>query len=287
MTTIWIDGRLDGDARVSVLDHGLLYGDGVFEGLRMENRRVFRLDDHMRRFAFGMRSIGLELPGGIERARQAVLETCRAHEARDAYLRLVVTRGVGALGVDPTGCVNPVLFCLAGSIALYPVDKLTLGLDLVTASLRKPGPDQLDPRVKSLNYLNSVLAKREAKMRHADEALVLNTRGTIAEASAANIFVVRDGVVSTPPTSDGALEGITRKSVLAIAESLGMKTSVASLVRADVFDADECFLTGTGARIVAVGSLDGARIGAAQRPVMDAIAARFPDFVAQNSAAVD
>lgn len=285
--TIWIDGRLDEEARISVFDHGLLYGDGVFEGLRMERRRVFRLDDHMRRFAFGMRAIGIELPGGIERARSAVLETCKAHGERDAYLRLVVTRGVGALGVDPTSCVSPVLFCIAASIALYPEEKCRRGLDLVTSSLRKPGPDQLDPRVKSLNYLNSVLAKREAKLRHADEAVVLNTRGTIAEASAANLFIVRDGVIRTPPTADGALEGITRRSVFAIASLLGFHAVESSLVRADVLDADECFLTGTGARIVPVGSLDGSAVGTPARPVMQAIAARFPEFVRENSVPVD
>lgn len=285
--TIWIDGVLDENAKVSVLDHGLLYGDGVFEGMRMDGRRVFRLEDHLRRLAFGMRAIGLELPGGVERARQAVLETCRAHKEQDAYLRLVVTRGVGALGVDPTGCTNPVTFCIAGNIALYPKEKLARGLDVVTASFRKPGPDQLDPRVKSLNYMNSVLAKREAKMRQADEALVLNTRGTIAEVSAANLFIVRHGVVITPPTSDGALEGMTRRSVLSIAETLGVRTAEMSLVRADIFDADECFVTGTGARIVAVGSLDGARIGSGERPVMNAILEAFPAFAKVNSTPVD
>jgi len=284
--TIFIDGKRDDDAKVSVRDHGLLYGDGVFEGLRMEARAVFRLDDHMRRLAFGLRSIGLELPGGVARARDAVIATCRAHDEDDAYLRLVVTRGVGALGVDPTNCESPVVFCIADRIALYPEAKRSVGLDLVTASLRKPGPDQLDPRVKSLNYMNSVLAKREAKMRHADESIVLNQRGTIAEASAANLFVVRKGELLTPPTSDGALEGITRSSVFAIAAELGIPARESSLVRADVFDADEVFLSGTGARIVAAGSLDGARIGTGDRPVFDRVSAAFPAFVRANSVAI-
>jgi len=284
--TIFIDGKRNDHATVSVRDHGLLYGDGVFEGMRMEGRAVFRLDDHMRRFAFGMRAIGLELPGGIARARDAVLETCRAHDEDDAYLRLVVTRGEGPLGVDPTGCVSPVLFCIADRITLYPVSKLASGLDLITSSFRKPGPDQLDPRVKSLNYLNSVLAKREAKMRHADEALVLNTRGTIAEVSAANIFLARQGTLFTPPTSDGALEGITRASVMAMARTAGIPVAESTLVRADLLDADEAFLSGTGARIVAVGSLDGARIGLGARPVFDEITESFPGFVRANSVPV-
>lgn len=284
--TIFIDGKRDDDAKVSVRDHGLLYGDGVFEGMRMEARAVFRLDDHLRRFAFGMRAIGLELPGGLARARAIVIATCDAHDEDDAYLRLVVTRGQGPLGVDPTSCDTPVLFCIADRIALYPEAKRATGLDLVTASLRKPGPDQLDPRVKSLNYLNSVLAKREAKMRHADEAIVLNQRGTVAEASAANLFVVRRGELLTPPTSDGALEGITRASVMTIARNLGIPTSESSLVRADLLDADEVFLSGTGARIVAVGSLDGARIGDGARPIFDRISASFPAFVREHSVKV-
>ncbi len=285
--TIWFEGSLVTEAKVSIFDHGLLYGDGVFEGLRMEERAVFRLDDHLRRFGFGTRAIGLEIPGGLERAREAVLATCRAHAERDAYLRLVVTRGVGELGVDPTGCKQPSLFCIASTIALYPEDKRKHGLDAITASLRKPGPDQLDPRIKSLNYLNSVLAKREAKLRGADEAFVLNARGTLAEASAANVFVVRQGKLLTPPTADGALEGITRRSVLEIAERLDLRTEERSLVRADVLDADECFVTGTGARIVAVGSLDGARIGNGDRPVTTRLLEAFPAFVREHGVPVD
>lgn len=284
--TIFIDGRRDDAATVSVRDHGLLYGDGVFEGMRMEGRAIFRIDDHLRRLTFGLRAMGFETTETIARARETLLATCAAHDEDDAYIRLVVTRGVGPLGVDPTSCETPVVFCIADRIALYPEAKRAAGLDLVTASLRKPGPDQLDPRVKSLNYLNSVLAKREAKLRHADEALVLNQRGTIAEASAANLFVVRRGELLTPPTSDGCLEGITRASVLTIAAGLGIPARESSLVRADLFDADEVFLSGTGARIVPCGSLDGSRIGSGSRPVLERIAAAFPAFVKANGTPV-
>lgn len=285
--TIWFDGAIVPEAKVSIFDHGLLYGDGVFEGMRMEGRAVFRIDDHLRRFGFGMNAIGLSLPGGLDRAREAILATCRAHEAKDAYLRLVVTRGVGELGVDPTNCKQPSLFCIASTIALYPAEKLRKGLDAVTATVRKPGPDALDPRVKSLNYMNSVLAKREAKLRGADEAFVLNARGTLAEASAANVFVVRQGKLLTPPTADGALEGITRRSVLELASRLGIAAEERSLLRADVLDADECFVTGTGARIVPVGSFDGVRIGSGERPVMSRLLEAFPAFVREHGTPVD
>jgi len=260
---VWIDGRIvDGaDAKVSVTDHGLLYGDGIFEGMRVYGRRVFRLSDHLRRFRAGLDAIGLVLPGGIDAVEKVVLETARAYGRDEAYLRLVATRGPGGLGVDPMLCEYPTLFCIADAIRLYDAAKLARGIDLVTVSVRRPAADALDPRVKSLNYLNSVLAKREAKLRGADEGLILNAQGLVAEAAVANVFTVRDGVLSTPPASDGCLEGITRASVLELAARLGIPAREASLGRFDLFAADEVFLTGSGARIVAVGTFDGAKIG--------------------------
>jgi branched-chain amino acid aminotransferase len=185
---VWIDGRVvDGaDAKIPVTDHGLLYGDGIFEGIRVYARRVFRLDDHLHRFGTSAKAIGLELPGGLEAVRRVVLETARAYDRDEAYLRLVVTRGSGELGVDPTQCKHPTLFCIADAIRLYDAQKLAAGIDLVTVSVRRPAADALDPRVKSLNYLNSVLAKREAVLRGADEGLILNARGQVAEAAAAS-----------------------------------------------------------------------------------------------------
>jgi branched-chain amino acid aminotransferase len=286
---VWIDGRVvDGrEAHIPVTDHGLLYGDGLFEGIRVYGRAVFRLSDHLRRFAAGAKAIGLELPGGLEAMEKVVLETARAYDSDEAYIRLVATRGSGELGVDPTSCGPPRVFCIADAIQMYSEEKLARGLDLVTVSLRRPAADALDPRVKSLNYLNSVLAKREARQRGADEALILNDRGQIAEAAVANIFAVRDEVLTTPPASDGALEGITRASVLEIAEQLGFGTREATLGRFDLFSADECFLTGTGARIVAVTSLDGAPIGAGVRgPVTLQLLQAFDAFTGEHGTAL-
>jgi branched-chain amino acid aminotransferase len=277
---VWIDGRVvdAAEARIPVTDHGLLYGDGVFEGIRVYGGRVFRLDDHLARFGAGARVLALEPPGGLERVREIVLEAVRAHGASEAYARLVLTRGEGALGVDPTTCHSPRLFCLVTDVAIYPAGKLREGIDLVTASLRRPAPDVLDPRVKSLNYLNNVLAKLEARQRGADEALLLNARGLVAEAAVANLFAVTGGELRTPPPTDGALEGITRRTVLELAGGLGIPARECSLGRFDLFAADEVFLTGSGAGIVAVRSLDGRPIGeGAPGPVYTKIRAAFLD----------
>lgn len=284
--TYWLDDRIvaERDAVLPVLDHGLLYGDGLFEGIRICERRVFRLGDHLRRLGVGARAIGLDLPGGPAACEKAVLETARAHDRDDAYVRLIVTRGIGELGVDPCSCHDPRLVVIVSDIQMYAEEKRRAGLSLVTSSLRRPQAGVLDPGVKSLNYLNSVLAKREARMHGADEALLLNAQGQVAEASGANVFAVRDGVVSTPPATDGALPGITRRSVLEVAGSLGFETRERTLGRVDLWDADEVFLTGSGARIVAVASLDGAPIGGEgmARPVTDALLDAFPAYARRN-----
>lgn len=281
---VWMNGRIvePGDARVSVFDHGLLYGDGIFEGIRIYRRKIFRLQDHLHRFATSAKAIGLELPGGVERVEKAILETARAFAEDEGYIRLIATRGEGALGVDPTGCTSPNLICIADRIRLFSDEKLARGLDMVTVSVRRPAADALDPRVKSLNYLNSVLAKREAVMRGADEALILNHAGLVAEASVANVFSVRRGVVSTPPASDGSLEGITRDSVLEIARELGIEARERSLGRFDLFAADEVFLTGSGARVVPIASLDGESIGDGNRPVMDRLVEAFGPYTDEH-----
>ena len=273
---VWIDGRVVplGEARIPVTDHGLLYGDGLFEGIRIIGGRVFRLDDHLARFAAGARAIGLALPGGTAAARAAVLETARAFAEPEAYVRLVCTRGVGALGVDPTACLEPRLFCIVDHIRLFDDRQQCEGLDLVTVSVRRPSADVLDPRVKSLNYLNNVLAKREARLRGADEALVLNTRGDIAEAAVANVFCVRDGVLQTPPPTDGALEGITRRTVLELARELAIPAEERTIGRFDLFACSEAFLSGSGAGLVPVRSLDGENIGG-PGPVFERIRRAF------------
>jgi branched-chain amino acid aminotransferase len=284
---VWINGAIveGADARISVLDHGLLYGDGIFEGMRVYAGKVFRLSDHLRRFENGARAIGLELPGDADFIGKVVLETARAFGQREAYIRLIATRGRGALGVDPTTCHDPQLICIVTSISLYPEEKLARGIDLVTASLRRPCADAVDPAIKSLNYLNSVLAKREARLRGADEALILNRAGMVAEASVANVFVVQDGSLATPPVTDGALPGITRASVLEIAGDLGLPASERTLGRFDLLSADEVFLTGSGARIVPVATLDAVPIGpggAGRGPVTSRIMDAFTDFTAER-----
>jgi len=279
----WIDGAIVDarEARFSIRDHGLLYGDGLFEGIRVRHGRVFRLGDHLARFAVGARAIALELPLPLPEIREIVLATVRAHGTPEAYVRLLVTRGEGPLGVDPTPCGPARLACLVASIALYPEEKRRLGIDLVTSSLRRPGPDVLDPRVKSLNYLNNVLAKLEARSRGADEALLLNAAGLVAEAAVANVFVARGGELLTPPATDGALEGITRATVLELAPALGIPARERSLGRFDLFAAEECFLTGSGAGLVGVRSLDGRRVGSgAPGPLLAKLAVAFDEAYA-------
>jgi branched-chain amino acid aminotransferase len=282
---VWIDGRVVdvSEARVSVTDHGLLYGDGVFEGIRIYGRSVFRLPDHLKRFASGARAIGLELPVDLQGVEKIILETARAFDEDEAYLRLVATRGEGSLGVDPTTCHAPRIFCIAAKIDIFSAEQLQAGISLATVSFRRPALDALDPRVKSLNYLNNALAKQEAKQRGADEALVLNAAGRVAEASVANVFVVRDGALLTPPTTDGSLDGITRDSVMQIGRGAGIGVREQSLSRIDLLRADEVFLTGSGARIVPVASLDGQPVGwddsaPGERPVTRRIIDEFPDF---------
>jgi branched-chain amino acid aminotransferase len=285
---VWIDGEIVGidEARVPVLDHGLLYGDGIFEGLRVYGGRVFRLPDHLRRISTGARALGLELPGGVSALEKIVLDTARAYARPEAYVRLIVTRGEGELGVDPASCERPRVICIVAGISLFSEEKMRRGLDLVTVSLRRPPADALDPAVKSLNYLNSVLAKREARMRGADEALILNQQGMVAEAAVANVFMVRDGALRTPPVCDGALPGITRASVIELAEAAGLPVAESTLGRVDLFGADEVFLTGSGARIVPVATLDGQPIGEpGSFPIMRQLSDAFAEFVLERGTA--
>jgi branched-chain amino acid aminotransferase len=261
---VWIDGAVveGGEARISVLDHGFLYGDGVFE------------DSHLERLSVSARAIGLDLPFNLHGLRKIIVETVCAHDETDSYVRLIVTRGEGPLGVDPTSCAHPRVVCIVDSLRLFSVETLERGISLVTSSLRRPAADALDPQVKSLNYLNSVLAKLEARRQGADEALLLNAAGNVAEASVANVFAARGSTLLTPPAIDGALPGITRAAVLDLAPGIGLSVEERTLGRVDLFRADELFLTGTGAGIVAVRTLDGQPIGRARA---GPIAARIAD----------
>ncbi len=286
---VWIDGAVvSGDqARIPVTDHGFLYGDGIFEGMRVYHRRLFRLEDHLARLAVAAKAIALEIPGGIDAAREVILETARAFGRDEAYLRLIVSRGEGALGVDPTTCPTPRMICIVDDVRIYSEEKMRAGISLVTSSWRRPAPDVLDPRVKSLNYLNNAMAKLEARQAGADEALLLNASGHIAEASVANLFLVREGVLLTPPATEGSLEGITRRSVLEIAEAEGIPAAERRLGRFDLFAADEAFLTGSGARIVPVGSLDGRAVGGATRPLTERLTACFERMTQEAGTPLD
>jgi branched-chain amino acid aminotransferase len=260
---VFLDGQIiDGDsARISVRDHGLLYGDGIFEGMRAYDRRPFRLDRHMRRLQAGARALRLTLPGGVDAIRSIVEQTFASYDMGDAYGRLIITRGEGPLGVDPTTCPEPRVICMVDRITLFTDEKRKAGLSMITSSWRRPQSDVLDPRVKSLNYLQSALAKGEARRQGADEALVLNSNGHIAEASVANVFALIDGELVTPPTTDGCLDGITRGTVLEIAKGFGIPTRVATLSKIDLYRAEEVFITGTGAGLARIASLDGERVG--------------------------
>ncbi len=260
---IWLDGKFfaEKDAKISVFDHGLLYGDGIFEGIRFYNGRVFRLEEHLDRLWDSARSICLEIPMSASEMTEALLETIRKNDLRDGYIRLIVTRGVGNLGLNPAQCKKPSVIIIAATIALYPESVYRSGLTVVTCATRRMGPAALNPAIKSLNYLNNVLARIEANLAGADEALMLNDAGNVAECTADNIFVIKRGQIFTPPISAGALRGITRSVVFEIASELGVKISEADISRHDVFIADECFLTGTAAELIPVIKADGRLIG--------------------------
>jgi branched-chain amino acid aminotransferase len=261
---IYIDGRLYSreDARISVFDHGLLYGDGVFEGLRIYARRVFRLDAHLARLAASAHAIGLALPLDRAQLAEAVRETVRANRQSEGYIRLVVTRGDGPLGLDPTTCAHPRVIIIVADLAVYPSALYESGVQVVTAATRQVPAASVDPRIKSLNYLKNVLARLEAHAAGAAEALMLNADGFVAECTADNVFTVRDRVVRTPPATEGALDGITRAVVRELAAESDLAFREERLARYDLFTADECFLSGTGAELVPVVALDG-------RPIAD------------------
>lgn len=260
---IFIDGKYynEADAKVSVFDHGLLYGDGVFEGIRVYNSKVFRLKEHIKRLYESAKAILLEIPMIKEEMEAAVLDAVKVNERKDGYIRLVVTRGEGSLGLDPSSCKKATVIIIVSDIQLYPKEYYEKGIALVTVASRRIPSECLDPRIKSLNYLNNIMAKIEAKQSGCLEAVMLNTQGFVAECTADNIFIVKEGRLLTPAAYHGALEGITRQTVMEIAEKLSIKSEETTLAPYDLYTADECFLTGTGAEIVPVVKIDGRVIG--------------------------
>jgi branched-chain amino acid aminotransferase len=260
---IWLDGNLvdKADAKVSVYDHGLLYGDGVFEGIRVYSGRIFECDAHLERLFASAKAIRLTIPRAPDELRRAMEETVRANGFKDCYIRIVVTRGPGDLGIDPRKSSKPCVFIITDLIAVYPKEMYERGMSVIVSSITRNNPVALSPRIKSLNYLNNVLAKIEANDAGVPEAVMLNHLGNVAECTADNIFVVRGGTVLTPTTADGILEGVTRKVILQLCRRHNIPCFEQPLQRHDLYIADECFVTGTGAEVMPVTKIDGRAIG--------------------------
>lgn len=260
---IYLNGEFvaEEDAKVSVFDHGLLYGDGIFEGIRAYHGRVFKLEEHIDRLFGGARAIMLQPPVTKQEMQEVVLETLRVNNLKDAYVRLVITRGKGDLGLDPAKCPKPSLICIAAGIQLYPEELYQKGLEVVTVPTRRNNPETVNPQMKSLNYLNNIMAKLEAKLAGVQEALMINNEGYVAEATGDNVFIVLKGKLVTPPTFLGILEGVTRNSVMELARKRNIPVEERVFTRYDVFTADEVFLTGTAAEIIPVTKVDGRVIG--------------------------
>lgn len=260
---IYLDGQYvpKSEAKVSVFDHGLLYGDGVFEGIRSYNCLVFKLKEHLIRLYESAHTIMLKIPLSIEEFTETVVETLKRNHLRDAYIRVVVTRGVGDLGLDPANCKEPSVFVITDKIILYPESFYRNGMDIITVPTVRNLPEAINPALKTLNYLNNILAKIEAKNSNYREALMLNHQGYVAECTGDNIFIVKTGIVQTPPTYLGALKGITRQAILDLALRNDIPCQERILTRHDLYNADESFLTGTAAEVIPVVKIDGRQIG--------------------------
>ena len=280
----WIDGAIvpAGEARISVFDHGLLYGDGVFEGLRFYHGKTFMLDAHLHRLAESARAIALQLPCDAAAIASAIEALIARRGGGDGYLRLVVTRGPGALGIDPRKCGRPTMFIIADELRIHDVDEAAAGISLHVAGTRRLPAACLDPAIKSLNYLNNILARIEANRAGCDEALMLNLDGNVSEGSVDNIFIVTNGVIATPPLADGLLAGITRALIIDLAREAGLRVDEVSLTLDDLLAADECFLTGTGAELVPVASIGEHRLPAAETPLMPVIVREFRKRIARD-----
>ncbi|GBD95662.1 MAG TPA: branched-chain-amino-acid transaminase [Nitrospirae bacterium] len=283
---IYIDGKYYGreDARVSVFNHGLLYGDGVFEGIRIYNGKVFRLKEHIERLYQSAKAILLEIPVKKEEMKNAVLETVKINAKENGYIRLIVTRGEGSLGIDPAQCNAATIIIIVADIQLYPEEHYKNGIEIITASSRRIPPDSLDPRIKSLNYLNNIMAKLEARQAGCLEAVMLNREGFVSECTGDNIFILKNNELLTPAPYHGALDGITMRTVMEIAESLGIRTRETTLTRYDLYNADECFMTGTGAEIIPVIKADSRIIGDGMPgTITRSLTDRFKQYVLQRA----
>ena len=260
---IYINGKLvpKQQAKISVFDHGLLYGNGVFEGIRCYNGRVFKLDEHIDRLYDSAKALDMTIALSKKGMIKAVVRTCKANKTMDGYVRLIVTRGVGTLGLNPYLCSNPQIIIIAANIQLYPKKLYKEGLKIITAGTPRNHPEAINPRIKSLNYLNNIMAKIEAINAGCMEALMLNTDGYVSEATGDNVFAVKNNILSTPPAHSGALSGITRQTVMHIAAEQGYKVRESTMSRYDLYTADEVFLTGTAAEVISVVEIDRRMIG--------------------------
>lgn len=260
---IYLNGEFvtEGEAKISVFDHGLLYGDGIFEGIRAYHGRVFKLNEHLTRLYESAQTLMLKIGISKEEMEEVVTSSLRKNNLSDAYIRLVVTRGVGDLGLDPINCPKASIFCIADQIKIYASEMYEKGLEVKTVAIRRTNPDSLSPRVKSLNYLNNILAKIESTQAGVVEAIMLNQDGYVVEGTADNIFIVRKKVLITPPLSAGCLEGVTRNAVISLARHAGIEVREELFTRHDIYNAQECFLTGTAAELIPVIKVDGRVIG--------------------------
>ena len=260
---VYINGKFysEKNSKISVFDHGLLYGDGVFEGIRAYHGRVFKLKEHIDRLFYSAKAILLNIPMSKQQLMDATVETCRKNNLNDGYVRLVVTRGAGTLGLNPNRCSNPQVIIIADTIQLYPASLYKKGMEIVTVATTRNHHNAVNPAIKSLNYLNNILAKIEANTAGYEEAIMLNSEGYVAECTGDNLFIIKDNQMFTPSLSSGALHGITRQTSIDLVGELGVLTSEPNLTRYDLYNADECFLTGTGAEIVPVVKIDERKIG--------------------------
>lgn len=260
---VWMNGQLvdKADAKISVFDHGVLYGDGVFEGIRIYQKRVFEAQAHIDRLYGSAREIRLAIPHTKQEMIDAMYETLRANDISDGYIRLVVTRGEGTLGLSPFKCAAPTVYIIADQIALYPEEMYEKGMAVIIAKTIRTSASMLNPSIKSMNYLNNIMAKIEAVDAGVAEAIMLNEHGNVAECTGDNLFMVKDGKVTTPPLDAGILGGITRRVVLRLAEHLGLPPAETDILPEQLYAADECFLTGTAAEVISVTRVDGRAIG--------------------------
>ncbi len=277
----WLDGKIQpvNQAKISILDHGFLYGDGVFEGIRFYNNKPFLLAEHLQRLDDSAKAIALEHPHTHSEIAEIINQLITQYPEQNGYIRLIITRGKGALGIDPRHCQHPQLVVILDHLQLVNQQVQTEGAKLIIASTRKLASDGLDPRIKSLNYLNAILAKIEANHANADEAIMLNQNGKVCEGSADNIFMVKNNQLVTPPVSDGALSGITRELIIQLAKQQGITIIQQSLSAYDLYTADECFLTGTGAEMIPVSTIDGRKIKTCPGRIYQQCQQAFADFI--------